>query len=826
MNKNIVILFVLMVLCAVGASAFPLEDTAAWYTATRDQFATSTQLDQFSTFWSTNLSVISNYSYANITVPGLFKHGVLVGDLNGDSRSEYIVTSTDTVYVMGMSGAAPYIIDSFQTDGTILGSPQIVGNGGLNNLVVVLVQLNSTDSEVDFLYYRTLTGLKRTYTANANDNIFHLHGIIQNVSQLYCKSPSQTFVSQNALCAVTGANPSTGAGEILIFAPGTYNYNNNYYLPSYYQHNLSIGVNTFPLYSHTSPQGQNPSNFWYEVTRPDQIVLMNDADLSYPYTDSLYYASTDMSTLYRLKIASNNLITQTGTVVTYDSVFGSASGHSVPYQPLSGVNAIQAQSTKMIPADVIGEGQNHVCIERMRNGAAGDNDYYVEIACFDSAANRYNASIHFISSTTNTGYISMGRQTVFNNMVGVGGTYPTDYPYPMTCQVFDMSRYGSSVQSGDSGAYLGCFYYNGSAAMFANKTTTTFANNYVTALGSERDAVGSYRSLVRFNPFAANDFNQYMFGGAEILWQPDTNNAQNIGTLNPSMSNANCVVADTGYGTNMEMACIDGSTLHLFSRTLTTPITTPSQNWTAPYYSPYTINATGTLLGYPRTPCYGQTITFHVKRCDGTTTACNYYSDGSTPVRIVTDCGTGDMQYGAYAVDNASVSCVMPNTSQILTAIFWLQTETSMGDYSLTRYAQLSVQPTQCGADFVTTPILTNQTTNTTNTTSPTTTTSTAGNPGDEANGFFTSILGNGFNPMKILVGIALIIAIVMLVMDTDVAKKMANPTPLILMTAILATVLVTFIGLLPSWILIIIVLLIVLIFVGLRVIFPPGTAS
>lgn len=809
---------------SVGASAYMIDDNPVWHTGTRDQWGTSTQKDWFGAFWSTDLTNIHNVSAGNITVgTAKFENGVLISDLNGDGVYEYVVTGADTVYVMGMSGTNPYIIDSFQADGTILSSPQIVGKDGLTTTIVILVQIDATHTEVDFLNYRTADGLKRTYSHDLNDNIFHIETLIKNPSQLYCKTPSQTYVSQNPICAVTGTNPTTNAGEILLFVPGTYNQVGGYYLPSYYQHNLSNGINTFPAFVKETPYGQNPSLFWYNISREDQIVLMDDSELSYPYTDSLYYTDSAMQTVYRLKIASDNLATRSGTVVAFDSTFGGSSGKSVPLQSLPGVLANDVMTQKIIPFDVKGEGQNHVCVERSRNGGTTDNKYYLDIVCFDSTATQHNTSINFTSSNTNRGIISIGRQTIFNNMAGVGGTYPDDYPYPMACQALEMDRDPSSVQTNEQGVYLGCFYYNGS--MTANKYTTSLSMYGTTPFVNGNVAIGAYRVLPRFNPFDSNNFNQYMFAGDRIFWQPETTAPQNIGYLTPSSDAGNCAVGNAAYGSNLEMVCVQSGNVLVYSKTLSSPITDPSEEWVNPNFWSH-LNTTGTLVGYPKTPCFGQTINFNVIRCDNTTTRCNYNANAGTPVRLVTDCGDGTMTYGAYQANNATVSCTMPNSSQILDIMFWLQSETSQGDYSQVRYAQVSVQPTKCGADYVYDPTPIDN--STTNTTTPTTTIPTVitGNAGDEANDFFVSLMGSGYNPMKLLVGIGLIIAIIMTVMNTDVAKKMQNPTPLVLITAVLATILVTFIGLLPVWILVIIVLLIVLIFVGLRVIFPPSTGN
>jgi hypothetical protein len=275
------------------------------------------------------------------------------------------------------------------------------------------------------------------------------------------------------------------------------------------------------------------------------------------------------------------------------------------------------------------------------------------------------------------------------------------------------------------------------------------------------------------------------------------------------INNATCAIANVQMGPNLELVCQTASSVFLVGYGLTT-YTVPSDEFIDPRFDPDLLLSDHAIFGYYSPACLGSNQTFQTHICDGST-PCSYLATEGTPIRLVSDCGNSSANYSSFtysAFDSVSqsITCTMPSLQQTVNARFWLQTQDSTEHFANTVTLSIPVQTANCNIYRE----------NGTTVIGP----GTGGDIGgdvttiSDASDFFDQILGSGTSNMKFFIGMVFVAL-------TFFGVMMKFGVMAGTISAIGMFILMTFLGLIPVYVLIILIILIVAVTLAWRAIFP-----
>jgi len=259
----------------------------------------------------------------------------------------------------------------------------------------------------------------------------------------------------------------------------------------------------------------------------------------------------------------------------------------------------------------------------------------------------------------------------------------------------------------------------------------------------------------------------------------------------------------------------DGNANFVYSNPTITKLASSSHvNQVPTLYNNLSYGGYGNNYGYSTPICINTTVTFSAQEC-GSTASCNYDNDGSTDIeRIVGNCGqnsdgtpstsfTNNIANGTLSRTNPSFQCFY-NKTGIFNVRHYLQDNSNLDDF------------TQYNSETVVVNVINGQSGVICNIPEPV-------NPGETEDDVISSqeeqtnqavedtfgiLFGTGSqsNSLKLVVGIAIVIAIIVMAAQNGITNGMA-----LLGIGMLGVVLVTFIGLLTPAILLLIIMIFIL---------------
>ena len=287
--------------------------------------------------------------------------------------------------------------------------------------------------------------------------------------------------------------------------------------------------------------------------------------------------------------------------------------------------------------------------------------------------------------------------------------------------------------------------------------------------------------------------------------------------FNVSINLTKLGISDTSYYTAYADVNDDGEGDIIISKAGTTKIIYSSfEN------SPPTVDNTidnGGFFGWPNPVCNGTTITFQAQECGGTAD-CNYENDGSSDTeRIATNCGIGtnglsieshvtNLDYGNYSGSNPQFDCYYNHTG-FMTVRLFLQDEFNDDDFSEYNENLISFNVI-AGISGVTCNVVGSYVEEPSDNDDDESTTAGETATNDAVDSTFGLLFGTGSSSdkLKMLVGIAIVIGIIVMAAQAGITNGMA-----LIGIGILGIIMVTFVGLLPSSLLILILTAMTLLF-------------
>lgn len=228
----------------------------------------------------------------------------------------------------------------------------------------------------------------------------------------------------------------------------------------------------------------------------------------------------------------------------------------------------------------------------------------------------------------------------------------------------------------------------------------------------------------------------------------------------------------------------------------------------------------GGYYGYPNPICKNSTINFYARDC-GSNADCNYDNDlGSDTERIISDCGLSEtvLHNGSFTLNNPTVACHYNETGSY-TVTNYLQDYANQNDFTQFNTQKITINVidgipgstcNQAGT-IITSPLDNVIVTSTTPETEAI---------DDSIDATFGILFGTS-QKMRLLVAMSIIIAMTI----TAGIKTNGAPMPTVL-TMVMSTILVTFLGLLTIWVIILVLIVATLFMMFTNFISGGGSAT
>lgn len=783
---------------------------------------------------------------------------VVIGDLSGSGsqpnlrgKNLVVYSSANQINLYQMNAGTLELLLSKQVDGTIIDTPSIVKpTSGTQSQIILLVQ--TIDGHYHILFYTydaTANTMTNVFVSQPGDLVFDLtttSGVITPY-QLKCIEPSRTYIQNDfmgdtptfSLCGVT----ATITAQDASVRPGIVFFTTSVFVPN----GIQFQPKSYVFEIHGSVFGVNDMND--TITFQNPVVQPSRQNFQMIYAGSnaynIFFTNGSGQQLYHYVLDLDALISG-GTVVSQDPAFADKDG-------------IFTGSTS--PASFFGsyvwdfnrDGVQEFCVYRGSNSAAS---YFANTYCAYMNGTIISTQLSETIADTDPqpGAVYVSQPAIFDQTTK-----------PKACfEVVTASRSLSKVPGTDGNRLsVSCIRYNDTARSFIEKhdlfsaAFLHFASNVSNSFGGQgwlsmkappsafkvNNLSSDYILLADGMLFIVNDSAVTQVSGNNLFDYSDTVGVE----YNEIFGNYPTYPFAIGYGTDLQFLAVTPNVSYVASQNLHLFTARTSQQFQNPYLFSdiFTINGgyyggvyqCGVFYGYSSIACFNSTQTFTTHICDNSSTQCGYVASPQIPVRLVSDCGTNNtvLTYGNFAVGEANVTCVMPSSTQLITINMYLQTITSTSDYTVKATDTITVangvSGVSCNINNCTRPASICDSNPSLCQTPSQGTNVTVGTGHDLAhpsgrdeevpNEFMNTVLNTPFVGWKIIVALFMIIGAMYYASKIDWIAQSNSHFTIVIAVGVFTFILATFLGLIPPYILIILLTMGILFIILWRVLFP-----